>query len=343
MRLISTLIILFSGLLTLTFTSCQSEEGAVDVSKVSVQLQYIPFYKEFSAMDSNTVAQGLVQLEAKYPDFLSFYIDTLLPFGRIEKPYTDAEHIVPIRNIFVHKDFRALNDTVNQVFPDTKKYDEGILDAFKHIKYYLPNIALPNKVIYFTSCLNKWTCFTNNDQLGVGLDMFLGQGFRPYQAIGLPEYALINHTPENIPVWAAKAVYNNVYEHDNFNKSLLDLMLLNGKEVYYLNKVLPKKPLSLLLGYTPEQFKWCEANEPLIYNFFLKDNLLYSKNYQDIMRYVAPAPNSAGFPAEAPGNISTYIGYKIIKAYAAKTGKDLPAILNETNLMSLFQASKYKP
>lgn len=343
MRIFSAIGLGLTGILMSIFVSCGSGTKDVDVSKVAVQLDYIPFYKDFSAIDSNAVPEGLLKLQQKYPSFLSFYLDTLLPFGRIDQPYTDTAHIAPIHAIFVHKDFRALNDTVNKVFSDTKKYNEEILDAFKHIKYYLPNVPLPTQVVYFTSCLNKWTSYTHNNQLGIGLDMFLGKGFPPYAAIGLPDYALISHTPENIPVWAAKAVYNNVYEHDNFNKSLLELMILNGKEVYYLHKVLPEMPLSLLFGYTSEQMKWCEANEPLIYNFFLKDNLLYSKNYQQIMRYVTPAPNSAGFPSEAPGNVSAYIGYRIIENYAAKTGKDLQAILNDANGNRIFQESKYKP
>ncbi|WP_129019859.1 gliding motility lipoprotein GldB [Edaphocola flava] len=343
MRILSTIGTGLACILLNIFVSCGPGAGDVDVSKVAVKLDYVDFYKDFSAIDSNAVPEGLQQLQQKYPTFLPFYLDTLLPFGHIEQPYTNAEHIVPVRTVFVHPDFKALNDTVNKVFTDTRKYNEAILDAFKHIKYYLPNVPLPTKVYYFTSCLNKWTSFTHNDQLGIGLDMFLGKSFLPYQAIGIPDYALINHTPENIPMWAAKAVYNSVYEHDNFNKSLLDLMMLNGKEIYYLHKVLPEMPLSLLLGYTPEQMKWCEANEPLIYNFFLKDNLLYSKNYQQIMRYATPAPNSAGFPAEAPGNVSAFVGYRIIEAYAQKSGKDLQQILNEQDNNAIFQASKYKP
>lgn len=323
---------------------CENKPKDVDVSTIKIELEFQPFYKDFAALDTINFGENLLKLSQKYPDFTDFFLDTLLPFQKVNKHYLNADSTETIRNIFTFKDYVALTDTVLKVFPDTKKQDEQIIQLLKLNKHYFPNVPLPTKVVYFESFLNKWTAFVNGNTLGIGLDMFLGPQFRPYEAIGMPQYALLNHTPECIPLWAAKAVYQVVQPSTPpYGFPLLDYMIANGKEIFYLSKVLPKMETSLFFSYTPAQLKWCEENEALIFNLFLQQNLLYSKDQQKIMRYVTPGPNSAGFPAEAPGDLGSFIGYKIMLAYEKQTGKSLAESIDNLDANAIFQLSKYKP
>lgn len=325
--------------------SCGSKSVGekIDVSTVNVALKSNPFYADFSALDTNNFASGLVALQAKYPDFLNFYLDTLLPFNKVNGQFNNPQVTASVRNMLIHKDYAHLIDTVMKVFPDTKQYDGEIKNMLQYVKYYLPSWQVPTEVTYFVSCLNRWTAFTHQNTIGIGLDMFLGQKFKPYEAISLPYYALINHTPENIPMWAAKAVYQDNFEPISTQKDLVEMMVNNGKEMLFLETVLPDFKFNLIMGCTTEQMKWCEENEAFIFNLFMQQNLLFSKDLQQTMRYVTPGPNSAGFPPEAPGNLGTFIGYKILKSYINKTGKSLSEVLQEMNTNSIFQQSKYKP
>lgn len=318
-------------------------EKKVDVSGVKIALNIKPFYKDFAALDTSHFAEGLAALKHKYPEFTDFFLDTLLPFNKVEGAYNNPAATAAIKNIFAFKDYTHLTDTVLKVFPNTEQYDAAIADMLQHVRYYLPKWQLPAELTYFVSCLNKWTAFTHDKTLGIGLDMFLGQNFRPYEALSMPQYALINHTPENIPLWAARAVYQDNAGSSPYRKDLLELMLANGKEILFLRKVMPGFKFNLIMGYTAEQLEWCEANEALVFNLFLQQNLLFNKDYQTIMRYVTPGPNSAGFPPEAPGNLGTFIGYKILEAYENKSGKTLEEILLNEDANSIFQQSKYKP
>lgn len=336
--------IIYLSAVLLLLQSCGDKAQKVDVSDISINLTVRPFYADISALDTNDFGNGLLRLREKYPDFLDFYLDTLLPFNKVNGAYNDPQRTANIRNILIHKDYAHLIDTVNEVFPDTKIYDEQIKDMLKHVKYHCPQWQLPTELTYFVSCLNRWTAFTHQNTIGIGLDMFLGQNFKPYEAISLPHYALINHTPENIPMWAAKAVYqDNFAETQQGMKDLVGLMIANGKELLFLESVLPELKFNLIMGCTPEQLAWCEANEALIFNLFMQQNLLFSKDFQQIMRYVTPGPNSAGFPPEAPGNLGTFIGYRILRSYAERTGNSLSEILQEPDANLIFQRSKYKP
>lgn len=326
-------------------SACKTDKKAdIDTSNINVELSFKSFYKDFAQLDTNNFESSILKLKVKYPQFLDFYLDTLLPFNEVKGQYADSKIMEPIRNILTFKDYVALTDTVLKVFPNTEKENKAIAEMLKRTKYYLPQITLPQEVIYMESMLNNWTAFIHNSTLGIGLDMFLGPDFRPYETFSIPKFALINHTPECVPLWAAKAIYFEAFpQNPAMSKTLLELMIDNGKEILFLESVLPDFKFNLIMAYTPEQMKWSESNEAFVFNLFLQQDLLFSKDIQSIMRYLTPGPNSAGFPDEAPGNLGTFIGYKILKAYEKKTGKTLNEILSTTDANQIFQQSKYKP
>ena len=129
------------------------------------------------------------------------------------------------------------------------------------------------------------------------------------------------------------------------DKTLLDLMIYKGKQILFMEYMLPNSSIDKLLGYTPEQLKWCEENEAMIYNFFIQKNILYSNNWQDIARYINDGPNTAGMPETSPGNIGSWLGWKIINQYMNKNNiDDFHQIMKDKNSgQDILRKSKYKP
>ncbi|HET8573928.1 MAG TPA: hypothetical protein VFL76_08660 [Edaphocola sp.] len=318
--------------------ACSSDHGRHD--DVRIRYQSYPFYKDFAAVDTQHVGRSLERLKARYPQFLDFYLDTVLSLNTGGR-YTDTNKV--LNSLLTYKDYRHLFDTVQQVFPNTEAQDAAIKAAFKNMKYYDPVFKIPSKVYYFISYLHLSAFTTSDTVLGIGLDMFLGRDFSPYGSVGIPGYATIRFTKENIPVWACQVVYENRFPFDPEGKDLLALMIEKGKEIYFLKKCLPDVPEKLLLGFTDDQMAWCRKNEVAIYNFFIQQKLFYQTRLQEIMRYVMDGPNTPGFPPEAPGNLGTYIGWKIVESYAANHGGSLEEVLQSKNPQQVLQEAAYKP
>lgn len=336
---------LIAVLLLVTLNSCNNGgESKPDVSKVEVKLNSRRFDHDMAAIDTNHIGAGLQALSTKYPDFLNFYLDTLMGLG-IQGNFSDSNPGIQkgMRTFLTYKDYRDLFDTINKHFPDTKELDEQLAGGFKYAKHYFPAFKEP-KVIYITSLLNKYGAFTYGDILGIGLDMFLGASYPYYKSVGIPEYMAEKLEPENIPVAAFRAIYEDVMPFQPDNRTLLDMMIQRGKEMYYVSKVLPDLPEEQLLSYTKEQQEWCVKNEALIYNFFISKNFLYSTNWQEILRYVSDAPESTGLPG-SPGNVGTFTGLQIVKAYMKEhpqmTLQQL--VQDKTDPQRFLQESKYKP
>lgn len=337
--------ILSIACVVLVVSSCQNGEKAPDVSGVQVNLQAQRLDRDLATIDTNAVAAGAVILQKKYPEFFNFFLDTLMGFD-INGNYSDTTTGIKqgLRVFLTNHDYKGLLDTVNVHFPDTKSTDEELKKGFQYMKYYYPNFHEP-KIIYIVSWLHDWEAFTVGDNtLAIGLDYYLGPAYPYYKSVGVPEYMNIHLKPDYIPVAAFSVLYTNMHPIVQDGQTLLGLMLQYGKQQYFLHKVLPFVNDATRLGYTDKQMAWCEQNEAMVYNFFIRENLLYATEFQRIIRYVTDGPNSTGMPEESPGNIGSWLGYRIVTRYMQEHPEtSLEDLFKETDSEKFLAASKYKP
>ena len=328
----------------LSQSSCGEKEQTPDVSGIKVSLQTRRLDVDFARIDTSHIAEGLQQLKDKYPDFLGFYLDTLMGFNVHGDFSAGNPGIGNLRTFLSHKDYRGLFDTVARHFPDTKSLDADLTKGFQYLKYYYPQYKIP-KVVYFTSGLNNWSAITYGDDIvGVGLDMYLGANYPFYQSVGIPDYTARNLVPQSVPVNVFRSVYTDQHPFIAENRTLLDMMVQRGKEQYFLSKIIPFVPDSVRFGFTGAQMQWCKENEAAIYNFFVKGNYLYETNWQKILRYVNDGPEATGMPKESPGNVGTFLGFRIIQAFAKQhPGMKMDDLFAVTDAQQVLQDSKYKP
>jgi hypothetical protein len=335
-----------------TAGSCNNSDKTPDVSGIKINLRTARFDKDLYAIDTSHVAEGLQQLLAKYPDFLNYYLDTVMAYN-IRGNYNDTVRGIRegLRADLTEKGHIALEDTILKYYPNNKDIDEKLTDAFRFLKYYFPAYPVP-KIIYLNMGLSNWPAFQlDSTTFCIGLDMFLGPQYPYYKSIGVPEYMGAHLRKAYIPASVFTQVYRARYPFFADDRTLLDLMIQRGKEQYFLHKVLPSMPDSLLFGFSQLQTNWCAANEALIYNFFIHQNLLYSKDPQSVQPYVHDGPFAKGLESPTdpvkttPGNIGTWLGYKIVAAYMARHPEvSLQQLCDEKqDPAKLLEEARYKP
>ena len=318
-----------------------SQEKSIDVSKIKVNFKTVHFYKELYAIDTNDIENGLNNLGNKYPDFTSIFFDRLTGYSSVNNKDT---FLKSVKHFLTYKDYRNLYDTVCQMYSNTNQLDKELETLFKHIKYYYPEEKW-GTVYYFISGLNKWSAVTVDTILGIGLDMHLGRDYPYYPSVGLALYETENCEPKYIVINASKTIFRDKFPFDIEGKTLLEMMINKGMEMTFAAYTLPDTPDDLLMGYTPAQLKWCNDNERMIWSYFKKQNLLFSTQLQQVMRYTLDGPSSTGMPPEAPGNIGTWIGWQIVKKYL-KENPDVKwheLAKKKIDAQVFLSASKYKP
>lgn len=338
--------VILSIIISSGITGCGGGEKAPDVSNIEVNFSSQRLDKDLYMLDTNQLGAGLVQLQKMYPEFLGFYLDTLMGFS-INGNFVDTNSGIQkgLKTFLTHKDYRGVFDTVLKHFPDEKVVNEKLVKGFQYMKYYYPEYKVPH-IIYLVSGLNNYGALTFGDStMGIGLDMFLGAGYPFYKSVGIPEYFERQLNPDYIPVAVIRTAYREKHPIVVDGKVLLDMMIQNGKEMYFASKMLPFIDEHIRFAYTAEQLKWCEENEAMVYDFFVRQELLYENNLQKVVRYVMDGPSATGMPSESPGNIGSWVGLQIVEAYMKEHPK--------TTLQELIDApidaqrflleSKYKP
>lgn len=122
-------------------------------------------------------------------------------------------------------------------------------------------------------------------------------------------------------------------------------MILYGKRLYLLHKLLPKKQFYQLIAYTPNEWQWATENESFIWRYFIEKDMVFSTDKTLLSRFIYPAPFSKFYleiDSQSTDRIAQYIGFKIVLAFMEHNNVSLQQLM-EMDSKTLFETSKYKP
>lgn len=311
-----------------------------DVSGIKVNVPLHRFEQDLFALDTAHLAEGLTRLGQQYPEMLPLFAVNII-HDQTNPNETPAQ---AVGGFITSPQVRQLYDTVRQVYGDLRGLQSEVDQLFRFYKYYFPEKPVPEVVTMVSEFATD--AFTYGDSLcGIGLDMFLGENYPAYVADQdrFPAYLRRQFRQEYIPVRLAKALAQNL-AGDPSGDHLIDQMLLTGKQLYVVSCLLPDAPDTLIMGYTLAELQGSQANETEMWARLLSENLLYSSDYNKWRKLVTPSPNAPVLFQEAPGEVGSWIGWQIVKAYMRRNPQTtLPQLLNLKDSQQFLEQAKYKP
>lgn len=318
--------------------NCNKNTKIVDVSDIEVDLQVARFDQDLMALDTNNVDAGVRQLLEKYPDFMPLFCRDMMGFGDVERTFEQTSNNMKL--FLTDPSVRRLFDTVSLKYPNFDPQSEKLEDALKHYKYYFPEAAVP-RVVTFVSYFGWGAITYDTTILGVGLDMYLGEEF------GYPNTipAFIQQSlGENYMIAQSMRVLTALhYDFKVEDKTLIEGMITMGKQQYLIDLFMPRTAEFVKIDWTADDINWCKANEPEIWKFFIEKDLLYKSNYQENKKYLTAGPTTAGMPPSAPGNIGTWVGWRIVDRYMNEHPEVTVDSLMGMDAQTILAQSKYKP
>jgi len=331
-------------LIALVLSACNHHKS-VDVSNIQVDVKIARFDKDFNAMQTKPMAQQAAYLEQKYGAFYHNFITILLQDDHISTK--DTAYFAILRRVFATKDYIALKHDIDSVYPNMDQQEAELTDAFKHLKYYYPNIKLPAVYAYVSGFETQ--VVNGNGYFGVGIDLFLGGNSRFYPALtsAWPRYISRFFNPQNIcPRVIEGLAREDMFPESDSSKTLLSKMIYNGKIMYFMDQVLPDVADSTKIGYTDAQLKWCQQFEPKIWAFFIDENLLYESDYPKIQKYLGPAPFTPGLGEknESAPKLAIWTGWQIVRSYMEKhSDVTLQQLMADDDAQKILNDSGYHP
>lgn len=315
-----------------------------DVSNINFQLQFLRFDRDFSNFKSNSFEQQRQLMQQRYGEFYEFYVNQFVIGPREPGDTADIEQDAIKRfvsDVYVSR----IQDSINHYFADTKDLEQELTLSLKYFKYYFPKITIP-KVVTVYSMLSNGAFTYGDETLGIGLDCYLGENNPDYDSAQIYQYVRHKMKKEYVVRNAMEVMYNLYFGQDpTARKTFGEAMVEKGKKIYFLSYIMPDAPDSLLLGYTAAQTEWCEKSEHAIWQFFNDKDLLYKEDYMDQKRYLDEGPGAQGMPAEAPGNVGSWVGLQIVRKFMESAGGkiSLQDLIVKYDSKTIFEKSHYRP
>ncbi len=317
----------------LFFAACQSDPLMVDLASVaSPDVHVLRYDQEIFTVNRQNASEQLDVLAKKYPFFIS-------------GEYKDPATIIGLMDY--------LNDTINKElkgkcagqFKDMTGLESTLSEAFKYYQYYYPKAKLPLVYTYISGLDFEHTTdwVDSSSTVLIALDMYLGQDFPMYYQIGLFQYQTYRLQEKFIPVDIFTQSAFAKYDLENEGNTFIQKIISRGKMQYFLNAMLPFVADSTRLMYRPDQIKWCQDSEERLWQFFVKENLLHSTDFMLYKKYLEDRPFTSSMEKDSPGRIADYVGWRIVKSYMENNEVTLDALMNDKDLLQIFQKSKYKP
>jgi hypothetical protein len=314
-----------------------------------VSLAVDRFDESFYSLDTLNIDRDLSEIRSKYPSLLPIFLMNIVGvsdkegiknFFRLYKPVFDSSQII-------YKNFDPVKNEIEK--------------AFRYVKHYFPDYQPPAKIVTVVGPMNTLNDmarmpngeltpnFIGPDFLGISLQFYLGKNYSLYQQ----EYFVNNVVPlyrsrrfskEYIVADVMKLIADDLFPDKSHTRPLIEQMIERGKHWWLIDKFLPGVPDSVKTGYTGQQLEWSKDNEGLIWSYIVKNENIYTVEPVTIQNYIGEAPFTQGFSQElSPGNIGTWIGWQIVKKFAANNSGMKPEAIMKASPKQILEEAKYKP
>ena len=328
--------------IVLLFTACRRDKK-VDVSNIPLKVTVLRFDHDLDEMRTKPMAKQAKVLKKKYGVFYQDFIEHILQAGSIN----DTAYFVTLRKVFANRGYLDVKHEVDSVYPNIKKQDAELTDAFRRIDYYFPRQHVPKIYAYFSGFITQTSIGDN--YYAVGLDLFLGANSKFYPALiqSYPHYVSRRFTPDNLTARVVEGfAREDMFPEKDKDHTMLAKMVYNGKVMYFMDLVLPDVADSIKIGYTSRQLRWCENYKPQIWAFILEESLLYETDFLKTQKYLNEAPFTPGLGEhnESAPKLGVWTGWQIVRQYMDKhPDVTLAQLMADDDAQKILNGSKYRP
>ncbi|MDD4109671.1 MAG: hypothetical protein PHH93_13225 [Prolixibacteraceae bacterium] len=335
---IYTIIIIFAAI-SLVMISCKRNRLKVDISNIEEEIEIVRFEKELFDISGDDTLAMLSELRDRYPEFFDLFTWKVINAGGIEEEYFP----VVINQFLTDTMILNLKAMSEKEFSDFRKIETDLIKAFKYFRYHFPEMELP--VIYTMISGFNQSVVTAENIIGVSLDKYLGRDCHYYPKLqNIPFYKIKNMHPGKIVSDVVYAWGLTEFDETLNTTTVLDNIIYHGKLMYFTDALLPEVHDTIKIGYTSEQYEWCNSNERHMWNFIIENKKLYSGQRMDILRYINDGPYTTGFPVESPPRTGIWIGWQIVRKYMDKNREvTVGELMNNKDYQQILNDSGYYP
>ena len=304
-----------------------------------VAVEIVRFDRAQLAVRPDSVEVDIQHLYADYEEFMPIFVEGIL---RIHSE--DTAYLCEMYGKFLTDTtmgFAQTNALAQEKFANIDNLQKALNIGFSRLHYLYPEWEIPT-VYLFVSGFNSSVMYYEN-MMGAGIDMYLGSDY-PYYNQVVYNYQKTTMRKECIAgdLLSMYLAYHIAY-NSKYNR-LLEQMIFRGKQMFLLSQLLPDEPAWEVIGYTKQQWDWCEQYEQAIWNRIMEKRDLFKTESMLINSYMNEGPFTAEISQESPGRLGLWIGWRIVDSYMRNNENiTIQELINEGDAQKILEQSFYRP
>jgi len=329
-------------LFAIIFNACNDCSHSL-VKNVEGTAKVVRFDSIFYAIDNpKNASQALQNIRKQDPIFFDLYANKVFDMG-----ISDS---LPVELLFYHINSmqnRELKNQVDSLFKNFEEEREALNYLSKYFKYYFPKSTFPKITTFYGGFAGFMAWLYNDSSMMVDLDMYLNADFIAYNQF-FPQYKSNFFKRDMLVVNVAKELVRNEFLKFEVSKpkNMLEYIIIEGAKIYQVHQLLPCRPVYDLMEYDQDQWEWNEREEQKIWQYIVKEKLLYESDFKEYRPLVSegPATVRSGVATGAPPRIGVWAGYQIVTDFMQNNKSiSVSEMLKQYKAEDILAMSKYKP
>lgn len=318
---------------------CGNKHQYIPKDIEAIEVEIVRFDNAQLAVRPDSVKQDIEQLYANYELFMPIFVEGILGLQTEDTAYLCEMYAQFLTDTVMG--FAQTNTTAQELFANVDSLQEALNTGFSRLHFLYPEWEIPTLYL-FVSGFNSSVMYYENI-MGVGVDMYLGSDYPYYNQV---VYDYQKQTMRKACV-AGDVLSMYLAYHISYNSKynrLLEQMIFRGKQLFLLAQLLPNEPVWEVIGYSKEQWDWCEQYEQAIWNRIMQKRDLFKTESNVLSSYMNDGPFTAEVTQDSPGRLGVWVGWRIVDSYMRNNKNvTLRELMNENDAQKILEQSYYKP
>lgn len=321
-----------SILLIIVFSyGCSSNPLDIELTNSNTNIQYTNIDALLFNQSKEKIEKELQDIEKKIGD-LPFYELS----QNLQQKITDSS--AGAIQSFYNSDYIAdLEKEKKELANQLPKIEDKIDQAFQYLSHHFGDTIIPEDIFYINKLFSQITCSDNS--IAVGLENYISPNSEVIKSIPNTQLYQWQRDRMDIDYLKRDLVLNWIQVHlfNEIDGKLAEHIIQAGKILYVLNAAFPKATEAYLLRYNDEDHQWAIENESMVWNYIVKQQMLFKTNISERTNFLNEGPTTVGLSESSPDRIGQFLGYRIVKGYMHKNkALSLPELI-ETKYNKILQ------
>lgn len=306
----------------LAFTGCRNEAEKPDAVPV------LRYDLALMRLDTVYLQEELQSLGDSFPLYLA------------GADWENQTNLLRIRHFIEDPVVQRLHSKILEQYADPNTLGLPLARIFNHTRLLFPDFKNPAVYTYISYFDFMNRIMYLDSALSIALDLYIDGNETLLDEAGVPRYMSRKLNAAHLEADVARVLGSALIKQPE-RQSLLDHIVYEGKVVYFMEKVLPHAALEQIYGYDRMQLLWCKSHEREIWQYIVRQNLLFETNPLKFRYFVNEGPFNPLLEG-APARLSQFIGHQLVHTYLKKSGTDFNTLL-AANPQEVLRVSGYRP